>query len=364
MSLRESAEEFSKVLREANRLADEFTSTSKKFFLHQEAMQGLREGQGRPIVTHVMLTDLCQHDCGFCSVAKRDGNALTMAQVRGYLDQLVPLGLKSVILSGGGNPILYRCPETHTNINHAVEMIRGMGLQIGLITNGMPLKKYPVWDGPDRTSWVNVWTSTLDDLAWVRISMSGLDHPERCVYVPDIDQSKTTLGFSYVYHDGSPPLEWLTEQIREYVANYQPTYVRLLPDCLQPELLSYRCADLQAMADAIDPEVCFVQYKPPRAPHACYLGYVHPVLNSDGWVFPCDSCTLNKSAAHKFAEPWRVCRWDEIGEFYQRPVRSLVDPQKLCPGCVFNASNTLLESVVNGAETPLPTGSFTHPNFP
>ena len=41
----------------------------------------------------------------------------------------------------------------------------------------------------------------MDMLTWVRVSMSGLDHKRKIVEVPDIDKSKTTLGFSYVYHD-------------------------------------------------------------------------------------------------------------------------------------------------------------------
>ena len=107
----------------------------------------------------------------------------------------------------------------------------------------------------------------------------------------------------------------------------------------------------------------FVQYKPPDAPPACYLGYLHPVLNSDGFVYPCDSCVLNKAAGHKFAEPWRMCRWDEIGNLYAQPARSLIkNPAKLCPSCVFTKSNLLLQTVVDGA--PLqPPSPMTHENF-
>src|SRR5439155_1050402 len=119
----------------------------------------------------------------------------------------------------------------------------------------------------------------LDRLTWVRISMSGLDHCEGEVYVPDINPKKTTLGFSYVAHDVytevmdphhgkvSRPLdllsgdkdrkpdwpfeeriEGLTEQITGYVKRYRPRYVRLLPNCLEPELIAQRCNQLRAMA--------------------------------------------------------------------------------------------------------------------
>lgn len=365
-----------------------------------------------------MLTDRCNHRCAFCSVQSRDGDTLEPDVVRGYLDQLVPLGLKSVILSGGGNPILYKTKTM--DFNGIVDVIKSYGLEIGLITNGMPMLHFIVNEPTSRDgihcdvcgyftdshseackssrklrkSWRTVKPETLDKLTWVRISMAGLDHDENEVFVPDIDRSKTTLGFSYVYHDiyyvpqephhgkvsteedllkfSVQPLkvrtaesrfETLTRQIGDMVLEHKPAYVRLLPNCLEPPMIKDRCEQLQRMADAIDPKTVFVQYKPPDAPPACYLGYLHPVLNCDGYVYPCDSCVLNKAAEHKFAVPWRMCRWDEIGELYKQPVHSLIkDTKKLCPGCVFTNSNRLLNEVKNGMELQAPE-PVEHPNF-
>ena len=388
-------------------LNDTYTSTGHKFFAHQQAMENLRNGRGQPVVTHVMLTDVCQHTCAFCSVQARAGDSLPFNDVMAYLDILLGYGLKAVILSGGGNPILYKCKETGKNFNDVVDAIHKRGLEIGLITNGMPLRQYDVSGmfegemGPEfietvRESWGTVRPATLDKLTWVRISMAGLDHDEREVCVPDINPKKTTLGFSYVAHDiYTEPADphhgkvstrvdllsgdkkrdptWcfeermaeLTDKIGMYVKVYKPKYVRLLPNCLEPNMIPQRCEQLQKMANMIDPLVVFVQQKPPKAPHACYLGYIHPVLNCDGWVYPCDSCVLNEAAGHQFANPWRVCRWQDIAQIYEQPVRSLIaDPAKTCPGCVFHGSNELLRSVVDGsADLTPPVETPTHVNF-
>lgn len=372
-------------------LINDFTSTGSKFFQHQEVMEHLRNGVGKVITTHVMITDRCNHSCSFCSVLTRVGNVLPFEVIEKYLDILIPLGLKAVILSGGGNPILYKCKESKKDFNDVVNMIHGKGLEIGLITNGVKMKEYP--DG--RTSWITVNPETLDKCTWIRISMSGLDHEEKEVYVPDIDPTKTTLGFSYVYHDsyiepkelnhgkvstiydlitplahddgrvtyGKDRLPWIQEKITEYVEKNNPVYVRLLPNCLEVDKISTRCEELQKIANEINPDVVFVQYKPPHAPSNCWLGYVHPVLNSDQYCYPCDSTVLNTEANHKFANPWRICHWTEIGELYSKPISSLVDSQKLCPGCVFTKTNELLDRVVNGMETPMPEITPTHPNF-
>jgi len=380
-------------------LADTFTSRGNKFFHHPEALEGLRNGKPRPVVSHIMLTDTCQHTCAFCSVQTRAGNTLLPSVIRGYIEQLLPLGLKSVILSGGGNPILYKAKEMVPyegedmwDFNCVVGYLHSKGLEIGVITNGMPLNKLE-FGSYKRTSWRGILPETLDKLTWVRISMSGLDHKEQEVYVPDIDREKTTLGFSYVAHDiyevpdepnhgkvstledlraydipksirtFEERIPELTAELYHYVHKYHPRYVRLLPNCLEPHLIDIRCQQLRKMANEIDPEVVFVQYKPPEAPPSCHLGYLHPVLNSDGYVYPCDSCVLNKAAGHKFAEPWRICRWDEIGELYKKPARTLIkDPSKQCPGCVFTKSNQMLQEIVDGMPLPTPD-PVEHPNF-
>lgn len=391
-------------------LQNSYVSTGEKFFAHQEAMTNLRNGRGQPITCHIMATDVCNHSCAFCSVQHRAGDVLPFDDIVGFVDILLRYDLKSVILSGGGNPILYKCKKTGKDFNDVVSAIHDRGLEIGLITNGMPLRPYgwtvgggdgsllpPIDDV--RRSWMTVRPETLDKLTWVRISMSGLDHQEREVYVPEIDPSKTTLGFSYVAHDlykepadphhgkvsrqldlisrdkHSEPDEFfdhrrneLTQQISWYAKQHRPRYVRLLPNCLEPELIAGRCEDLRGMAMEINRvvmrDVAFVQYKPPAPPHACYLGYVHPVLNCDGWVYPCDSCVLNEAAGHTFANPWRICRWDEVAQIYEQPVRSLIaDPKTTCPGCVFTHSNEVLRSVVEGRADLSQRFEGEHPNF-
>jgi len=112
-------------------LLQEFTSTGSKLFFHQEAMQKLRNGKGQPVVSHVMLTDVCNHSCAFCSVQARAGDSLAFDDVMAYLDILIKYGLKAVILSGGGNPILYRCKKTGKNFNHVVSEINERGLEMG-----------------------------------------------------------------------------------------------------------------------------------------------------------------------------------------------------------------------------------------
>lgn len=363
-------------------LSESYTSNGAKLFFHQEAMQDLRNGKGTPISCWIAPTDVCNAKCAFCSVGERPGDVLPMRIIHGFLDQLIPLGLKSVTLSGGGNVLLYRCPETKTDFKGLAKSIHDKGLEMGMITNGMPMVEY---EG-GRKSWKTCKPETLDYFTWIRISMAGLDHPEKVVYVPDIDASKTTLGFSWIMSDSyeepshkhgwvstpediKTPMEnrtvklvedrlpWVEEQIRFYTEKHKPEYVRLLSNCLQPDLIPHRHAVLTDMANRINPSVIFSQFKPPQQPRRkCAKVYTRPCLNACGTVFCCDSIVLNKTAGHKFGNQWGVCKWDEVGELFANPIRQVI-PDDICPGCVFFEQVDLIGDVIAGAETPIPSGN-------
>jgi hypothetical protein len=365
-------------------LVTSFTSTGEKLLHHQEAMENLRNGKGFPISCWIAPTDVCNARCSFCSVGERPGDVLPMRVIDGFLDQLCPLGLKSVTLSGGGNPLLYKCKESSADFNGLCDSIHARGLEMALITNGMPMVKYP--DG--RTSWKTCRPDVLDYFTWIRISMAGLDHPEKTVYVPDIDPSKTTLGFSWIMSDSyeepshkhgwvSTPedirtpmenrkvvlvndrLPWIEGMIRYYVEKHSPAYVRLLCNCLQPDLIPERHRVLSEMAARIDLDRVFSQSKPPRQPRrACAKVYTRPCLNACGTVFCCDSVVLNKTAGHKFGSQWGVCRWDEVGKLFAEPIRKVI-PDGICPGCVFPDQVDFIGDVIDGM--PLPTPDFPQP---
>lgn len=386
-----------------------FTSTGAKLFHHQEAMQALRDGKGRPISAWCAPTDVCNHRCAFCSVGERIGDVLRFEQIKSFIDQLVVRGLKSITFSGGGNPLIYRCKESGATIETVIEYAYNQGLEVAMITNGMPLVEYTAtpeqesgenhWrmatPRPDgscfRRSWKNLSPDHLDMLTWCRISMSGLDHnhKEQEVFVPDFDPTKTALGFSWIMSDSyeepthkhgwvSTPedvktpggkfvdamdrLPWIESKIREYVEKHNPRYVRLLTNCLQPERIEHRHQILTEMAARIDPVRVFSQNKPPRQPKKCFKVLTRPCLNADGWVYPCDSVVLNRTAGHKFDSVWRICPGTEVGEMLDRPEKYQM-PDNVCPGCVFADQVDLINDIVGGRETPLPSVPVSHVNF-
>lgn len=373
-------------------MLNEFTSTSSKLPWHRDIIDGLHENRGVPKVSGIFITDTCQHKCAFCSTANRGKDSLSIRQIEAYVDQLVPLGLKAVILSGGGNPILYKCRETQSDFNDLVVMLNGKGLQLGLITNGLKnMVQYP--DG--RTSWKTVRPDVLDMLTWVRISLSAWDHGEE-VEIPDINPNLTALGGSWVYHDqyrepldrhgkvsrpedlhtpmqpgdeatrviwGRDRLPFIKEKMKELFAKHPFSYIRTLPNCYEVEKIPQRCAELEQMSIEIDPRL-IVQFKPPSPHTCCLLGYSHPVLWPSGEVTPCDSVTLLDAANRsQGGSAYVIAKWDTIHELYKKPVHSLIDPMVHCQKCVFGAQNRALDAIWKGAD-PQPVGNEPlHKNF-
>lgn len=367
-----------------------FTSTGMKLFYHQEALAALQSGGGKPISCWVAPTDVCNAKCSFCSVGERVGDVLAFHKIETFLRTLADLGLKSVTFSGGGNPLIYKCKESGKGISDLILLAHEeLGLDCAMITNGMPLIDYN-----GRNSWKSVSPEVLDMLTWCRISMAGLDHNhrEQRVYVPDFDQSKTSLGFSWIFSDsyeepshkhgwvstvddiktdvsdrkvvlGVDRLPWIEEQISKYVEEYTPRYVRLLCNCLEPDRIPERHALLQGVADRINPRIVFSQNKPPRQPSKCFKVLTRPCLNADGWVYPCDSVVLNETADHQFGSAWRICRGEDIGNLYANP-SSYSMPDNICPGCVFADQVDVINSIVNGSAIPeAPVDVVEHVNF-
>ena len=135
---------------------------------HIERIADLRKG--RDIVpTHVqlILSDLCNQDCHFCAYrmeggfstqnfADEKGNKnpnrrIETAKALEILDDCAAAGVEAIEFTGGGEPTVH--PDWLRIIGHA----QALGMQTGLVTNGVRLKPDPV----------------VVNLTWLRISLDA-----------------------------------------------------------------------------------------------------------------------------------------------------------------------------------------------
>jgi len=86
-----------------------YTSTGIKFWRQREAMEAFKAGEPNSVVsTHIAPEGACNLSCPYCSVTHREThNRIAIETIKDYVEQLMALGLKSVILTGGGEPTIY-----------------------------------------------------------------------------------------------------------------------------------------------------------------------------------------------------------------------------------------------------------------
>lgn len=321
-----------------------FTSTGIKFWKHREAMESYRAGTGRTVIsTHIAPEGRCNLKCDYCSVTHRTfHSSLDLEVIQDYVTKLKTRGLKAVILTGGGEPTVYK------HFNELGEWLLDQGLELALITNGTQFKRVS-----DRV---------LFNLSWLRISMNRFKHWEKMITIPtDRVGPQTVVGMS-LCHSGDNNDDAFVEQVAAMADSHEVSYVRVLPDCMLPQAQLVREHHrLQQLFDRLPAGGRFFhQVKIHNAPtqSKCHQSFFRPYLSEEvdpetgqpGLVFPCDSVVLNDQVM-KFASTFALCRPEQILDYLDGRIEQKFDATEHCKGCVFARTvNMLNEYVQHGVE--------------
>lgn len=302
---------------------DVFTSTGIKLIHHPEVLHDVKcNKKARPMSLQIAPTSRCQLNCNFCSNIKRNKHEdIDKVKLFNFIKQLKMKGLKTVEWTGGGDPSMYDSLSDLILACHAIELEQGM------ITNGL---------GFSRLSPV-----ALSCLKWIRISMNGIDYGR--IPQKPCDSFKGTLGFSYVWNDRTGPEE--IEFLKKSVAFLNPTYVRIVPNCLAThEQQEKNNIEIAAKVAEMGPPF-FYQAKHFKTPSKCYWGLFKPFLLHDGYVYPCSSVVLNMEADRQFHEKYRIGQMETFPEIYKNDIQFYETTN--CSHCVFHNQNMLIEDLLH-----------------
>lgn len=141
--------------------------SSSKAAWHLDRIAQLRRGEDIvPTHIHLVISDLCNQDCHFCSYRMTGGFAaenfaengnknparfIPTAKAKEILDDCAELGVKAIEFTGGGEPTVHK--DHLEIIGHA----QRLGLQTGLVTNGVRLNAH----------------FAFENLDWLRISLDA-----------------------------------------------------------------------------------------------------------------------------------------------------------------------------------------------
>lgn len=331
-----------------------YTSTGIKFWRHQQSLESYRAGTGRSVIsTHISPEGACNLKCPYCSVTYRDTHQrIAFPVIQKYVEDLQSRGLKAVILTGGGEPTLYK------QFNELVQWLHGRGLKVALITNGTMAHR--------------VADETWKCFTWIRVSLNVFPDWENKIRLPlEHIPDSCTVGCSMVYTP-EHRLDVL-RRASQVATNIGAKYVRVLPNCLleQKDLIAQHEA-LDRDFKAIGDDRFFHQHKLHGAPgcDTCHQSYFRPYLSEvistetgePGTVYPCDSVVLNGQAMH-FPEVYQLCPASRVLDYMDGKITPKFSPKKHCSGCVFTRNVDMLNEykhtgIGHFTDSPLPHEDF------
>lgn len=309
-----------------------YTSTGFKYIRNFHVFESLRHGIGKPQSLQISLTNRCNLNCSFCSVKERDRHLeWNIDRLKDAIFAFKGIGIKTVELTGGGEPTLYY------EFAKLVDFISALSLKIGLITNGTLLSSVP--------------RRTLEKFTWIRVSMTTLDYKDT-FSMPILDGP--TLGFSYIVGQRDRGWKYELDQLRkieEYADKYYAAYVRVVPECFSnaeemSHLHGFWDKELKNFDDRF-----FFQHKTQKQAKYCWLDAVKPWLHTDGYIYPCNSVSLNTEAQRNFTSDYQIVHWTQISNYYNnRGGASIPWIEKRCDRCTFAENNKIIQQLLDPVE--------------
>lgn len=360
------------------RLTQYYSSWGDKLLQHTDVLSSIQEKrQFKPITVQIAPVEACESDCPFCSVAGRPMKSyLPFDGLTKCLKDFRSLGAKSVEITGGGNPLLYRDRENGENINDVIEVADDLGLDIGIITNSHDLGVLK--------------PELYDSISWIRVSLIKLDEGKEPEDYDFNGFPETKLGFSYIIYETGGVPDPLSRTGRTYAGTNEESikkmaklvelhpdvkFVRIAGDCLIKGNNAAVKEKWKSVIDEVDRQDKFFikDIGDDESPFndGCYVGmtrpYVAPSPNGDGYlVYTCTSHVLN---TRNYDTDYALCRVENVipawkamnerfaaeGHPYEVKGNAGQNWQGTCKLCYYKNNNRLLHTV---ARTDMPNKNF------
>lgn len=347
-----------------------YSTWGDKLLQHTDVLYDMQVNKKvKPITVQLAPVETCDSDCPFCSVAGRPlKSRLPFEKIKKILEDFKTLGAKSLEITGGGNPMLYK-DGTYT-INDIISFAHELGYDIGVITNTNNITKF-------------LKEENYNKLNWLRISLIKLDEgvsPEQYDFG---NFPRNKLGFSYIIYESTgdapdslsrtkkPYIGTTVESIKKMAslvqANPEVKFVRIAGNCLIKGNNSIIRDKWKEVINEIDCNQKFFikDIGDDDGPFndGCYVGAVRPYVapsphGGDYRVYICTSHVLNK---RNYDLDYSLGTVDEIPQIWQRMSDNLSKGLPLyevkkncgkkwsetCKYCYYKFNNKLLHTVIN-----------------
>lgn len=239
-----------------------------KLLADSQTITEIREKRIRPIQVQINPTNKCPANCSFCSCKNRNkGLEMELEMVEDTITRFKKLGAKCVTITGGGDPM------AHPHINDILDFINDSGLEIGLVTNGILLKKMK--------------PEILKKVTWCRISENDERPFMKSEIEPLIKEAKgVDFSFSYVVTKESNLGNLIN--VCRFAGDNDFSHVRIVEDILDIKAdiseLKLKVAKMDVVQSIL---IWQGRKKHTRGSRTCKIGLLKPNIDVSGNVLPC-----------------------------------------------------------------------------
>jgi organic radical activating enzyme len=281
------------------------------------------DGRIVPVHLQVCPTNRCNLNCDFCSCSGRDKKLeLSWSAIQELLVMFRDCGTRAITITGGGEPLL------HPKINQMIDLCRGLGIDVGLVTNGIAIDRLATHD----LMWIRVSTSDKRDLDghfWERLDRAVGARPE------------TDWNFSHVL-TAEPDYD-VIRQVLEFAGTHDFTHVRIVSDLLNLDQVPSMEEVRRELTSAPGEDLALYQGRKAftRGRKRCLISLLKPTIAADGHAYPC--CGV------QYALPDPTYDFEgrmDMGEYRDFPTR-LASQEPFdgspCVQCYYDEYNVMLD---------------------
>ncbi len=282
----------------------------------------------RILLRHLQLSIInkCNLNCKYCSCSDIDRELkLSLKRIFIILEQARQSGCQAITITGGGEPLF------HPKINRIIRECKRLDISVGLVTNGMILRRLK------------------EEVTWCRISFDS-DRPFNVWFQNELRRAigkfpRTGWAFSFV----AANLNSLGDlkEVVEFANKMKFTHVRVVSNILNPDEDIIEQA--RNMLKGIDEKVLYQsRNKPTRGTKKCLISLLKPIIGTDGNVYPCCGVqyALNDSE-NKFVKEMSMGKGEDLREMNQQ--QKYFDGS-ICDICYYQGYNKLLSLLIKKIE--------------
>lgn len=207
------------------KMAENIRMDSHKLIYHPDVVARWLKGENiYPVEIEISPSGACNHRCVFCAVdyIGYQPNFLDRSTIMRDISTMGKKGLKSVICSGEGEPLL------NTEMPNIANEIKACGVDVAMSTNGALFTKEKVKECLAAFTWVRYSVASMEESSYEKIQRGKKGDLERvktnleeAVKVKRDQKLKTTLGVQcLLMPDNMSQLPDMVKQLRKIGVDY------------------------------------------------------------------------------------------------------------------------------------------------